>query len=428
MRFASFNNGSFKRLRETPSVDPRPRKKSSPTPSDSESENESGVNNNWKNTLDQVFKKRSNSNGQDRKRRWKNRGSLVDTSQNPPSPVKNGPRWEDARINSVVQLATISPLSEEKVTKHLADLTLVTPASPTSLTQTGEPHPIFQMPEIVENILRFVSAYAEVPREKPYARRKPLSLEHARLIYKDEKKAMEVWNSRSQVSVPSSHNSGNEMMGSVMHNCMMVNRLWFHVTMELVLEKFHFRDLTKFRRFLQSGVRDRVNFNDNCNNNNDDDNNNNNNNRRLIKPKMMIFHKFHKLQQFELDDLSQFLSCESLKWLEFYICPDVVPPLAWIQKFNNLEKLILPGNKKIDDKFLIQVSSHVNNLKVLDLRACDKVTDSGIIAMAIRCPQLQACNLGRHRNSNNITSLAVVALARNTNLETLGTEIGRAHV
>lgn len=417
MRFASLSNGSFKRLRETSSGDLRPRKKSSPTPSDSESENEGSANNNWRNPLDQVFKKRNNSNnGQDRKRRWKNKIPFGQIVQNSPSPVRiptdststeKGPRWEDARINSVIQLATISPLNEEKVTKHLADLTLVAPALPTlpvPCTRTVEPHPIFQMPEIVENILKFVSAYAEIPREKPYARRRPLSLEHARLIYKDERKALEVWNSKPQTSAFDSHNSGNEMMASVLHNCMMVNRLWFHITLELLLEKFHFRDLGKFRQFLQSGVRRRVS-----------------NGRKLIKPKVMVFHKFHKLQQFELNELSQFLSCESLKWLEFYICPDVVPPLAWIQKFNNLEKLILPGNKKIDDKFLIQVSSHVNNLRVLDLRACDKVTDSGVIAMAIRCPRLQACNLGRHRNSSNITSLAVVALARNTDVETLGT-------
>ncbi|CAR28644.1 ZYRO0F08712p [Zygosaccharomyces rouxii] len=413
MKFASLSNGSFKRLRETPPVDLRPRKKSSPTPSDSESDNESNVNNKWRNSLDQVFKRRNTSNNLGRKRRWKNKGPFVRTAQNPPSPVnvtpgptsvKNGPRWEDARIDSVIQLATISPFNEEKVTRHMADLTLVTPSSPTppiALPPTVKPHPIFQMPEIVENILRFVSAYAEIPREKPYARRKPLSLEHAKLIYKDEKKAMEVWNNRSQIGAHNSNGDGNEMMGSVMYNCMMVNRLWFHVTLELLLEKFHFKDLTKFRRFLN--VKNQMNTN-----------------KKLIKPKMMVLHKFHKLQQSELDELSRFLSCESLKWLEFYICPDVVPPVAWINQFNNLEKLVLPGNKKIDDKFLIQVSGHVNNLKVLDLRACDKVTDSGIIAMAIRCPQLQACNLGRHRNSSNITSLAVVALARNTDVETLG--------
>lgn len=74
MRFASLSNGSFKRLRETSSGDLRPRKKSSPTPSDSESENEGSANNNWRNPLDQVFKKRNNSNnGQNRKRCWKNK-------------------------------------------------------------------------------------------------------------------------------------------------------------------------------------------------------------------------------------------------------------------------------------------------------------------------------------------------------------------
>lgn len=432
MLFASLNNGSFKRLRETPPpVELGPRKKTSPTTSDCESEDENGSNGSsssgsWRNPLEQVFKRRGNSKNEDRKRRWKNKAvspaavlPAVNTQTPESIPVRSGNHWEDARINSVIQLATGSPLNDEKVAKNFADLTLLTPtptrvsrpvlsSPPVRLEFTVKPHVIFQMPEIVENILRFVSAYAEVPRERPYARRRPLSLEHAKLIYKDEKKASEVWNSsNSHTSVSNCRNNdagGKEIMIPAMHSCMMVNRLWFHITLEILLEKFHFKDLTKFRRLLQSGVKDRMS-----------------NSNKVVKPKMIVFHKFHKLQQSELEELSQFLSCESLKWLEFYICPDVIPPLSWIQKFDNLEKLVLPGNKKIDDKFLIQVSSHVKNLKVLDLRACDQVTDSGIIAMAIRCPKLQACNLGRHRNSHNITSLAVVALARNTSIETLGT-------
>lgn len=421
MKFASLSNGSFKRLRETPVVDLRPSKKSSPTPSDSESDNEHSTNSsnhNWRDPLDQVFRRRNNHLSQNRRRRLRNKGLSVQTVLNSNSPadndaitpdstpVKDSARWEDARINSVVQLATMSPHNEDNVTRHLADLTLVTSCSspatpPTSPRPTVEPHPIFEMPEIVENILRFVDAGVEVPGEKPYARRKPLSFEHAMLVYKDEKRALEAWNSKSQASMHNggdTKNSDGNKEQSVMHNCMRVNRLWFHISLELLLEKFHFKDMTRFRQFLHS-----------------------NRGKKLIKPKVMVLYKFHKLQQFELNQLSQFLSCESLKWLEFYICPDVVPPPAWIHKFKSLEKLALPGNKKIDDKFLIQVSTRVSNLKILDLRACDNVTDSGIIAMALRCPQLQACNLGRHRNGSNITSLAVAALARNTNVETLGT-------
>ncbi|SJM86310.1 related to Antagonist of mitotic exit network protein 1 [Zygosaccharomyces bailii] len=394
MKFAALGNGSFKRLRET-QVEFRPRKKSSPIPSDSESETESF---NKRYPLEGVLRRRC----QERKRRWRTSGSDVKTDKAEESDVQKTPErnWENARIDSVVQLAPVSPtmFNEERVTKHLADLKLVTPtqSTPPRISTHAAPHAIFEMPEIVERILQFVSLSEEVPRERPYARRRPLSYEHALMIYKDEKKAAQVWNARS-------HNGSRHSTSGNMYCCMLVNRLWHHIALDLLLKRLHFKDLHKFHHFVQrsrtlSQTRNKV-----------------------LKPTMLVLHKFHKLRQEQMDELSVWLSCENLKWLEFYICPSVVPPMSWIRKFSHLEKLVLPGNKRIDDQFLLQVSTYVRSLKVLDLRACDNVTDTGVIAMALKCPQLQACNLGRHRNGGNITSLAVVALARHTQIETLGT-------
>lgn len=59
-------------------------------------------------------------------------------------------------------------------------------------------------------------------------------------------------------------------------------------------------------------------------------------------------------------------------------------------------------------------------LQELDWRACDKMSDSGIISIATNCPGLTVCNLGRHRNGHLITSVSLVALAGYSNIETIG--------
>lgn len=330
------------------------------------------------------------------------------------TPVKVGKASNSQRIQSAAQLEISSPITPLKenaqtLSENFADLSLLQPlSSPYSVCEplflhnhqnSGKPHQIFEIPEILENIVRFVSSEQEIPREKSYTRRKPLSYEHALLIYKDERKANEVWKEANDATV-SIH--GKENDHSILYNCLMVNKLWYSVSLSLLLENIYFKSPAHLNTFIKysTSLLEKSN--------------------KIAHPSIFVLHKFHSLKQNELDQLSILLSGDKMKWLEFYICPNVIPPLPWISKFKSLERLILPGNKALNDDFLLEISPHVSNLKKLDLRACDNITDSGIVAIAIKCPKLEICNLGRHRNGGNITSVSVLALAKHTQIETLG--------
>lgn len=56
----------------------------------------------------------------------------------------------------------------------------------------------------------------------------------------------------------------------------------------------------------------------------------------------------------------------------------------------------------------------------MDLRACDNVSDSGVVCIAFNCPKLKTFNIGRHRQGNLITSVSLVALGKYTQVETVG--------
>ena len=138
------------------------------------------------------------------------------------------------------------------------------------------------------------------------------------------------------------------------------------------------------------------------------------------KPASLVLHKLTKLTQQQLDAVVPLVASPNLKWLELYICPKVQPPLLLFQRSCNLEKLVLPGNRCVTDALLMNIAPHLGKLRVLDLRACDQVTDGGVLSITTNCPQLEVCNLGRHRNGDAITSVSLVALARNTRVDTVG--------
>ncbi|CAI4281692.1 BPK_collapsed_G0003730.mRNA.1.CDS.1 [Saccharomyces cerevisiae] len=111
-----------------------------------------------------------------------------------------------------------------------------------------------------------------------------------------------------------------------------------------------------------------------------------------MRPSHFILHKLHQVTQPDIERLSR-MECQNLKWLEFYVCPRITPPLSWFDNLHKLEKLIIPGNKNIDDNFLLRLSQSIPNLKHLDLRACDNVSDSGVVCIALNCPKLKHLTL-----------------------------------
>lgn len=401
-------NVSIKRQRETQLVEERRFKRSSPTPSEIELSIETGAaarHFDISTPIKDVFKKCSTIHRSRNRKRDLQRREICNAT--PPitpesSPTKgSGLYWESKRIQSTGQLAISSPLSEKPQSlsqdfAHLSlSLTIETESLADRLAVNGKPHEIFLVKEILENIIKFVSLENEIPHERSYSRRKPLSYNHALLIYKDEKKANQVWKDCSESEVvPMAPRTSNHL-----YSCLMVNKLWHSVTVELLLKKIYFKDPKHFNKFVEKYSASSG---------------------RLSRPSIFVLHKFHRLLQADLDKITSVLVPDDITWLEFYICPNIVPPLSWISNFKSLEKLILPGNKAINDNFLIEIATHITGLKALDLRACDNITDSGVVAIALRCPTLKNCNLGRHRNGENITSVSLVALAKHTQIETLG--------
>lgn len=298
-------------------------------------------------------------------------------------------------------LAAKNPLERE-----FSDLTLWSP-SKSSINiklelprKCGTTHPIFQIPEILERILRFVDDESFIPQEKSHHRRRPQSFSHAMLMYHgDAKKATKVWDdvvTSVKSGLPTNTTCSRKLRN--LHGCITVNKMWHTITHAIITEKVYFEDMFKFQKFVNFANKGKYNS----------------------KPSLIVLHKLSGLTQSQLDNIAPVISSANLKWLELYICPKVVPSPCFFINSSGLEKLILPGSKLITDEFLISVSSHLTNLKILDLRACDKVTDSGVVSIATSCPRLTTCNLGRHRNGHLITSISLIALATHTEIETIG--------
>jgi antagonist of mitotic exit network protein 1 len=70
--------------------------------------------------------------------------------------------------------------------------------------------------------------------------------------------------------------------------------------------------------------------------------------------------------------------------------------------------------------FLSLVAKQCTRLKILDLRACELVSDVGLTKIARACRQLQYLNVGRVGNAHCITDRSVFEIARSTQIETLG--------
>ena len=263
-------------------------------------------------------------------------------------------------------------------------------------------HQIFQLPEIVNRIVKFVKQLDEQEIEEREQspkillenKRKPQSYEHALMIYKNEEKATAVW---QHILQNKSVASPLRNLKNTLFNCLTINKLWYNVTIEHYTGTLIFKDEFNFQKFIKS-----LHY--------------------PMKPKKIILRKIHSNMNIFNNLRNDYLDLSEVKHLEFFICPNMVPPISWFQNLNSLETLILPGNKLIDDSYLIQILSNRNikNLKNIDLRACNKITDSGVLSIATHCPQLTSCNLGRHKNGNGITSVSVISLAKYTKIETLG--------
>lgn len=314
------------------------------------------------------------------------------------TPLKNTATenaWATSRVVSASSLSIVTPTEIKNIlVDEFSELKLGQPLT----AQHQRSHAVFEIPEIVENIIKMIVSLesANIPKERPCLRRNPQSYEHSLLMYKDEERAKKAWSAAQQLQDPPLVGPKEKKQGALF-SCMMVNRLWLNVTRPFLFKSLHFKSVHNFKEFLRTSQETT----------------------QVMRPSHFILHKLHQVTQPDIERLSR-MECQNLKWLEFYVCPRITPPLSWFDNLHKLEKLIIPGNKNIDDNFLLRLSQSIPNLKHLDLRACDNVSDSGVVCIALNCPKLKTFNIGRHRRGNLITSVSLVALGKYTQVETVG--------
>ncbi|AJQ00925.1 Amn1p [Saccharomyces cerevisiae YJM248] len=314
------------------------------------------------------------------------------------TPLKNTATenaWATSRVVSASSLSIVTPTEIKNIlVDEFSELKLGQPLT----AQHQRSHAVFEIPVIVENIIKMIVSLesANIPKERPCLRRNPQSYEHSLLMYKDEERAKKAWSAAQQLQDPPLVGRKEKKQGALF-SCMMVNRLWLNVTRPFLFKSLHFKSVHNFKEFLRTSQETT----------------------QVMRPSHFILHKLHQVTQPDIERLSR-MECQNLKWLEFYVCPRITPPLSWFDNLHKLEKLIIPGNKNIDDNFLLRLSQSIPNLKHLDLRACDNVSDSGVVCIALNCPKLKTFNIGRHRRGNLITSVSLVALGKYTQVETVG--------
>lgn len=138
-----------------------------------------------------------------------------------------------------------------------------------------------------------------------------------------------------------------------------------------------------------------------------------------VHPKSLTFYKLKQHRNFIENQLPR-IRFTRLNSLNFYISPVLPAIFDDVTISNNLTKLTIAGNKKINDEELISLILGLPNLIDLDLRACSQISDISIVSIVTHCPKLQSINLGRHENSHLITDLSIMALSELEHLTTVG--------
>lgn len=129
----------------------------------------------------------------------------------------------------------------------------------------------------------------------------------------------------------------------------------------------------------------------------------------------LLIHRVKACEQEQFEQIAQF----RLRSLELYVCPKLIPTAAMLSS-GTLLKIALPGCALVDDELMTTIARMCQKLQILDLRACEKVSDAGVIAIAQRCPDLSYLNVGRIKRSEAITDLSIVEICKRTSVETLG--------
>ncbi|RCK66704.1 Antagonist of mitotic exit network protein 1 [Candida viswanathii] len=253
---------------------------------------------------------------------------------------------------------------------------------------------IFEIPEIVHKIISYVDGQNTVlPLECTPVRRRPLSYKHALLIHGNKEMAQNALNEEEpqEVCSPST---------SPLFNCLLVNKLFYRITSEIMSQKFYAHEEHQLHKFINNQGPTSI----------------------QLQPKVFILHKLFQTKQAVFDQLAKLMNFQSLSWFELYMCPKILPPISIFRQCGaKLKKLIITGSKTVDDEFLNQVSKYCPNLEVIDLRACELVSDFGLYQLSTNCANLRMVNLGRKNRGHFITDTSISRIIdNNRNLNTIG--------
>lgn len=273
------------------------------------------------------------------------------------------------------------------------------------------PYSIFEIPEILEIILRYVAHdYTDtIPTEPKLTRRPPLSYNHSIMMYGEER-GKKVWkrtisNSSISTLLSSRVNSNTPIPDSNtvdmkknpnLYNCLFVNKKWYFTMLLILNEHLYFKTDSEFENYTSTLCTSTP---------------------ISPEPISLVLHKI-KSPQSIVDIFASQISSRRLDWLEFYICPSILPPLSFIS--HSLKKLVLPGCRSLNDDHLKNLITRAPGLVHLDIRACDQITDASLYFIGENCPKLEMLNCGRHSRGELVSDVSIGLIAKNCPLRTIG--------
>ncbi|KAI8096820.1 uncharacterized protein BX664DRAFT_377965 [Halteromyces radiatus] len=109
--------------------------------------------------------------------------------------------------------------------------------------------------------------------------------------------------------------------------------------------------------------------------------------------------------------------------LELYICDGIQDDAVMTLISHSgryLTHVSLAGCCQVTDATVLKLARDVPQLTHLDVRACGQISDISLIPLATGCPQLTHLNVGRVKESQRITSQAIICIAQHTQVKVLG--------
>ncbi|BFZ54835.1 Antagonist of MEN (Mitotic Exit Network) [Savitreella phatthalungensis] len=252
---------------------------------------------------------------------------------------------------------------------------VITSTQPLRAFNTAACDQALSLPEVVECIISHLDAM-HCATQSVNARRRA--------------QASSMKNDETSVDTASRAKTESTAKGTV-YSCMHVSWLWHDAARRVISRRIEFESVEKLGSYCTSpAARDGL-----C--------------------RDLLLHKVTAATDEHLMALVQ----PRLHSLELYVCPTLLPPMALLQS-GTLVKLALPGCALADDDLLARVAQLCPRLEILDLRACERVSDVGVTAIASSCPGLRYLNVGRMNGGGRITDLTLDVVCRSTQIETVG--------